>query len=1398
LFAGPFQSGFSALRTTEVEKEKEPALRALHTRARTLVETWLPLLLGLTCLALGSMLALSYWNGERMAERDQAEHHFHRAAQEILGRMECDVAAAQAIGFVLSNSQLDSWSLASSVKALDGIGFGRMGLPLEGVAVIQRGADGALQLGRWWPVSTHGVPLEETDAGLVRLLDEVQIALGSSEEALAIGHASGAHSTLGAIATHAQGGAIVVQVFDLARWVGERVQMPSLAVAGRLSEAAGGKLRGGEVRSSRFPLDASIVERTSIAAQSGIWVVEIAPLDSRFASGPHVLALASGLAASVVLALLVVILLSWRRKTEEQIRLRTEDLLRARVRLERVLSATRDGIWEFSAARREVRLSAAALGLLGLSGEREVFPVRELLRRVLAADRPALFKGLKRTLDLGWILDTECRIVDAAGRLIWLRVRAISEAWQGGDLTGALSDVTQQRRVAEQIERQQDFLARVLDAIPCPIMVRDAGERVLLANTAFLRGVGLSRERLTGRRTDSFPGGEERASLDEASRRALAGNREETVHGWIETPGYGRRHYRTSKVPQTGPDGMAVLITSYLDTTHEIAAAEQSTRQHEALRQLIELMSVGVQLKDSSRRVVLVNAAFCELLGRPAEELLGRMTSELVPPELGAEIAAEDERAEAGEVVECLRRFRNAAGRDVAVRFRKSSSVDAEGEPILVCVATDLTDLFEAQAAEREALTRVDALYRCSPLGLVLVDRSGKILQANPAFCSLVGRGEAGCADTSIRVFLNEDWLKEKERADQSLLTEGILAPVEKRIVRTDGEEVPVRASAALMTRASGETLVWILVEDIAVEVATRQALQAAEQRWQFALAGDGVWDWDLASGKVFYSPYWKAMLGYAEDEIGESIEEWTGRLHPDDRERTLATLGEHLAGRGDNFELEARLRGRDGRWLWVLDRGKVVERDRDGKAARAIGIQSDISRRRAAQAELERARDMLQAISGMQEAFIQEEGSPRSFDIVLEVLMRQTGSRFGFVGEVCERDGQAELRTLALCDVSWNEAAREACSHSLAEGAGTVALEGPFGERVLSGEVLIVDQPGGPVLDSLLPGGPELQCFLAVPVSVGGKVLGLLGVANAESAYSPDSVTTIEPLLSTFGEVLHARRNRLARRAAESELKRHRDHLAELVAEQTAQLMASRDAAEAANEAKTLFLANMSHELRTPLHAVLSFARLGTARLGKVPEPRLGEFFARIEQSADRLLLLLNDLLDLSKLQAGRMPLAIEPCELPGLIEDVLGEFEAWLAARRIEVVREFAPVPPVPADALRLGQVIRNLVSNAIKFSPEGSTLRLSLAQQGDALELVVSDQGVGIPDAELEAVFNPFVQSSATRTGAGGTGLGLAICREIVSAHRGSIRACNHSGGGADFVLSLPLIRTLEEEV
>ncbi len=237
------------------------------------------------------------------------------------------------------------------------------------------------------------------------------------------------------------------------------------------------------------------------------------------------------------------------------------------------------------------------------------------------------------------------------------------------------------------------------------------------------------------------------------------------------------------------------------------------------------------------------------------------------------------------------------------------------------------------------------------------------------------------------------------------------------------------------------------------------------------------------------------------------------------------------------------------------------------------------------------------------------------------------------------------------------------------------------------------------------------------------------------------------------------------------------------------------KEAVERAAKAKSEFLANMSHELRTPMHAILSFAKFGLKKCATANEPAIEEYFGIINDSGQRLLGLLNDLLDLAKLESGKMILKKSPDDFLSVIERTKVELSPLLDERSIVLKTEVLTGNTNSIfDKQRMIQVLVNLISNSIKFSPKGSEICVTVMEGrsssgAEVLRCSVGDEGPGIPTDELETVFEKFTQSAKTKSGAGGTGLGLPICREIVKAHGGHIWAENRTSKGALFSFVVP---------
>jgi light-regulated signal transduction histidine kinase (bacteriophytochrome) len=232
------------------------------------------------------------------------------------------------------------------------------------------------------------------------------------------------------------------------------------------------------------------------------------------------------------------------------------------------------------------------------------------------------------------------------------------------------------------------------------------------------------------------------------------------------------------------------------------------------------------------------------------------------------------------------------------------------------------------------------------------------------------------------------------------------------------------------------------------------------------------------------------------------------------------------------------------------------------------------------------------------------------------------------------------------------------------------------------------------------------------------------------------------------------------------------------------------RRAAEQSNALKSEFVANISHELRSPMHSIVGFADLLVSSNDRLGDEKRRLFASAIQDSGNRLLRLINDLLDLSKLEANRFELSFAEADVNKIVHYAVREAGQLASSKSLQIIFDDHQLTHrATFDAARMTQVVVNLLSNAIRFSPEAGTVTISLRSDHTHWNLEVADEGVGIPDDELDVIFDKFTQSSRTKNGAGGTGLGLTIGRELVEAHGGRIWAAGEQTRGARLVVEMP---------
>jgi two-component system cell cycle sensor histidine kinase PleC len=637
-----------------------------------------------------------------------------------------------------------------------------------------------------------------------------------------------------------------------------------------------------------------------------------------------------------------------------------------------------------------------------------------------------------------------------------------------------------------------------------------------------------------------------------------------------------------------------------------------------------------------------------------------------------------------------------------------------------------------------------------------IVDASGIITAAVPD-ASLAGRP---IADLLSPRFVTETRINDNALTQLTLATGedayvalADLAPMPASLLVMQKRADVLRAWTESVTQVTMLFIVTFFVLIMLGGAFHWQAAKAAEADRTLTVATErldkaldrghcGLWDWDIARGRIFWSKSMYDILGMEEKGEFLNFGEVAERIHPDDPQ--LETVIEALlTGRKDVFDEEFRMRHENGNWVWLSARAELSHAPGED-APHLVGIAIDVTAQKVAdklnqEAEL-RLKDAIENIS---EAFVLWDSDNR----------------------------------LVLCNSKYQQ------FHSL---PASVCVPGTPYE-------LVVKTAKEPAVRQRMPiPGRDPQEGSTFEVQLGdGRWLQINERRTKDGGFVSVG-TDITPLKQQEERLLFSERELMM---TVRDLQKER-----LVAEQQSQRLADladkygreKTRAEAASRSKSEFLANMSHELRTPLNAIIGFSQVMENQMfGPIGAEKYVEYARDIFRSGQFLLDVISDILDMSKIEAGRLQLELQKTSIPDMIDETIKLLADRARESKVTIVRTAPKHLDINADKRALKQILINLTSNAVKFTPEGGEVTVTASTLDDKAMITIADTGIGIPPRDIEKLGRPFeqVENQFTKT-KGGSGLGLAISRSLVELHGGALAIESEIGKGTKVTVTLPI--------
>ncbi|MGE5469497.1 MAG: PAS domain S-box protein [Bacteroidota bacterium] len=609
---------------------------------------------------------------------------------------------------------------------------------------------------------------------------------------------------------------------------------------------------------------------------------------------------------------------------------------------------------------------------------------------------------------------------------------------------------------------------------------------------------------------------------------------------------------------------------------------------------------------------------------------------------------------------------------------------------------------------------------------------------------------------------------------------------------------------------------------------AERRNLAESEERLKFALRGSdiGIWDWHLESGRTYYSPRWKSLLGYGEDELIAHAEEWLKRVHPDDLPVVMDRLKDHMGGLTEFFDSEHRLRCKDGGYLWVLERGVAIRNDQ-GVAVRMVGALSDISGRKDMEAALLRSKEEYRSvIEGVTQIIFRSDargrliflnpawteltGFPMSECLSANIADYVHGDDRVRVMGLFRATAEGHLQTLA-CElrlICLDGRSRWFSLHARAgldaEGSAIVAgvLSDLNAQKATEAALTRSNRERNAIL-SLSPDGfvfidEDDQVAYVNPAFLGmthvaaddvvGQNLSVLGervAALCDPAKPlPDFAAMQDDKETTLCLV---KPGKLILRSLVRNIPNDMGGL-------HGRVMFFRDVTQESevDRIKSEFLSTAAHELRTPMASIFGFSELLLAREFDPATQR--DLVQTIHRQTQNLINLVNELLDLARIEArGGKSFKILEQDLGPLLLNAVAAQYVPAATHRLELDLP-KNLPKVRVDAEKFQQCLANVLSNAIKYSPQGGEIRVSAvrrkAKDGEQVGIAVRDQGIGMTAEQISHVFDRFFRADASGV-IPGTGLGMSLVKEIMDIFHGEVAVASSPGEGTEVILWLPLL-------